>query len=317
MAQIDKQIDPLCRGEVRLLAFDRCRKQTAVVADQRERERRACRGTKRQRQRTRIGRVEYPEAIDARRQVEIGTVRAVDEEFIAQPAVHQVLRRGRIVRAGTPILQHQRNLGDSRCEVERRAQRAFVVILDQDEAEQAAIGLRCGQAVRMRVIPVHSAAVANREIVFIARTRGDQDRTVAVVARIDREPVPVDDRRLREQVDERDAGPFAVLQDQRRIRVAPSAVARGKTLRSRRKGRRYAAGRTGCQRQEFAARCQAAQVARVSRNEEAARTPVAGATEGIDDAQRRQGVRMSRAGGGRQAQCGKAMQQAATGERCG
>ena len=49
MAQIDEQVDPLRRSEVRLLALDRCREQPAVVADQREWKQGAGRGTKRQR----------------------------------------------------------------------------------------------------------------------------------------------------------------------------------------------------------------------------------------------------------------------------
>ena len=115
--------------------------QAAVVADQRERERRARRGAECELQRPGIGCVEDTEPVKTRRDIEIRTMRAVDEEVVAEKAVHQVLGRGGVVDAGAPVLQHQRNLGAAWRQVERGAQCAFVVVLDQDDAIQAAIGL--------------------------------------------------------------------------------------------------------------------------------------------------------------------------------
>src|SRR5258708_6184645 len=75
VTQVDKDIDALRGGEVELLARDRRGEQPAVVADQGKGNRRAGVGAKRKQQRTRIGRIEYPEPVKARRDVEIGAVR--------------------------------------------------------------------------------------------------------------------------------------------------------------------------------------------------------------------------------------------------
>ena len=169
-------------------------------------------------------------------------MRAVDEQIVAQEAVGKVRGCRGVARAGAPVLQHQRNLRRARGHVECCPQRALVVVLDDEEAIQAAIRLRRSAAVRMRVIPVQPGAVADLEIVVVTVTGRDQDRAVAVIARVDAETMPVRDRRLGEGVVKRDADALAALQNQRRIRVLAPAMARGVGKRSGDPRGRRAAG---------------------------------------------------------------------------
>ena len=103
-----------------------------------------------------------------------------------------------VVRAGAPILHDQRNLGLARRQIERGAQRSLVVVFDFDQAEQAAIRLACGQAVRVRVVPVQGSAIANFEVVGVAFAGCHERHARAVVARVVGESVPMRDRRLGE-----------------------------------------------------------------------------------------------------------------------
>ena len=65
-------------------------------------------------------------------------------------------------------------------------QRAFVVVVDLDEAEQAAKDLPCRRAVGVRVVPVEAGAIAHLEGVVVACARRNQHFAVAVVARVHR-----------------------------------------------------------------------------------------------------------------------------------
>ena len=226
VAQIDQHVDPLRRRDEGPLAADRRRKQPAVIADHRERELVAFRRAEGNRERPRVRRVENSESIQAGGDVQIRAMRAVDKEVVAEEAVRKVRGRGSVGATSAAVLQDQRDLGTAGRKVECSAQRTLVVVLHEDDAVQAAIGLRGSEAVRMRVVPVHATAVAHFEVIRIALAGRREDRTIAVVARVHREAMPVRDRRLGECIDETDPHALAALHHQCRVRVASSTVAR-------------------------------------------------------------------------------------------
>ena len=93
-------------------------------------------------------------------------------------------------------MQHKRNFGIAWYEFECGAQRIFLVVVDRDEAEQAAIDLARGRAMRMRVVPVESRAIAHGECVGERLAWFDQHLAVAVVRGVDGEAMPMRDRRF-------------------------------------------------------------------------------------------------------------------------
>ena len=110
--------------------------------------------------------------------------------------------------------------------MERRAQAPLIVVLDLDQAEESAISLLGGAAMRVRVIPVERGAVAHPEIVGVALARCRQRHAAAVVPRVDSQAVPVHDGRLVELVDKLDPDPLTGLENQRRIAIFATLVGR-------------------------------------------------------------------------------------------
>ena len=274
VAQIEEHVDALRRRDEDALAAHRRRQQPAVIADQRERHECALRGAKREQQRARVRRVEHAEPVDSRIDVEIGALRAVDVEIGAEEAMRHVVGRGG-VGARAAILQEQRNFAAAGYEVERRAQRPFVVVLDHDRAIEAAVGLRGRKTVRMRVIPIHAAAVAHLEIVRVAPSRLHEERPIAVVVAVDGRAVPMDDRRLRQCIDEVDPHALSALQHERWIRVTAPARARRVPERTAGRGGACATCRAREQRQRRGARREATQISivPVASTSAAARSP--------------------------------------------
>ena len=121
------------------------------------------------------------------------------------------------------------------------------------------------------MIPIERTAIPHLEIVPIRFTRSDQAHAASVVARIDRQSMPVRDRRLIETIDEVNLNPLAAAKNERRIDVVASFVQRtiGEGTVD------DAPRQSGCtcrdQRERSAARCQAAQIAPIARHEESLR----------------------------------------------
>lgn len=122
------------------------------------------------------------------------------------------------------ILQQQRDLGLARNEIECRPQPALVVVLDLDHAEQPAIRLPRGQPMRVRVVPVKRRPVPDLEVVRIVLTRRGELHSSAVVARVDCQSVPMDDRGLGNGIVEVELHALSRTQHQRRVDVLLAAM---------------------------------------------------------------------------------------------
>jgi hypothetical protein len=232
-------------------------------------------------------------------------LRPVDE-IAADETVCHVVRRGSIgVRAA--ILHDQGNLGAAWNEIERGAQRPFVVVLDHDRAVEPAIGLRGREAVGVGVIPIHAAPVAHLEVVCIAPARFHEERPVAVVVAVNGKAVPMHDRRLRQRVDEIDPHALSALQHERRIRVvAPACTGRVAQWTAGSRG----GGAPRCAREQChrpIGWCQASEVSVVARHPEAS-AALPGAAEVGGRCDRLAGSGQDRARDQRRAQRRKALQ---------
>ena len=167
---------------------------------------------------SRIRRVQHAEAIDARGDVEVRARRAVDENRLAEETVHAIGVGGGVI-AGASVLQHDRQLARPRDELERRTQAVLVRIVDLEHPEEAPVRLPAREAVRMRVIPVEPAAIAYRKVVRVALTGCSELDAGPIVVRVDRETVPMNDRRLAQAVLERDLHALTRAQHQGRIDI--------------------------------------------------------------------------------------------------
>ena len=149
-----------------------------------------------------VAAVEHAESIAARGHVEVRSRREIHQHLVAVPAEQQVLggRRVAVRRIGAAVVEHQRNLRFPGHERKCGAQLHFVIVLDGDEPEEPAVGLRGRPAVRVRVIPVETGAVAHGECVIEVAVGADQRLAVAVVGGVHGEAVPMRHRRLVEAI---------------------------------------------------------------------------------------------------------------------
>ena len=145
---------------------------------------------------------------------------------VAKPSVEAIEIR-RVIYGAAAVLEDQCNLTPAGNDIERGAQRAFVVVLDFDQAEHPTIGLARGQSVRMRMIPVHRSTIAYVEGVRVPSSRRDRRRGGAVVACIHGQAVPVHDRRLLQRVFEIDSDPLARFEYDRWIDKTRAAMLNG------------------------------------------------------------------------------------------
>src|SRR6188472_4221317 len=84
-------------------------------------------------------------------------------------------------------------------------------------AIETVVDLPRARAVRMRVIPVEPAAIANVECVIVALARRGEREAAAIVVRVDGKAMPVGDRRCVERVVQRYAQALATSHDERGI----------------------------------------------------------------------------------------------------
>ena len=173
VAKIDQDIEALRRSQKGLLGALRRGQQTAVVADQYERNGGSGRGAKSQVQRARVACIQKPQAVHARRDIEIRARISVDVKRVTEEAVHRIRCGPRVRGIRAAVLQHERNFGTAWNEIQRLAQRFVVLVLDFEHSEQPVVQLLSRRSMRMRVIPVKSAAVTHREVVreTLARPR--------------------------------------------------------------------------------------------------------------------------------------------------
>ena len=182
--------------------------------------------------------------------------------------MHAVCIAGRVIAPGAPVLQHERNFGLAGRQVECRAKFFLIGIRDLEQAEHAAVGLAGGQAVRVGVVPVQRAAIEHVETIGIALARRSEHRTRTVVARVDREPVPVHDRRFADGIDELHARALSGTQHERRVHVIAPAKACDISLREARWSAVAGFERRSPQRQRLLAEDKAPQEAALARNEQ-------------------------------------------------
>ena len=98
-----------------------------------------------------------------------------------------------------------------------RCERELLAVLDDQQPGEPEVRLLAREMVRVRVIPVGACAVRDRELVVVGLARADRVMRMAVVVRVDLEPVPVHDARLVERVPVADAQVRAGLHAQQRI----------------------------------------------------------------------------------------------------
>ena len=102
---------------------------------------------------------------------------------------------------------------------------------------------------RVRVIPVEAAAIAHGEVVSVSAARLGERHPTPIVARIDRQTVPVHDRRLADAVHEIDAHALIAMQHQCRIEISAPADLR-EVRRSEPGGSSIARRERGCAQRE-------------------------------------------------------------------
>ena len=176
-----------------------------------------------------------------------------------------------LIASGAAVLQHQRDLALPRHEIERGAQAVLVLVGHLDHSEQPAVGLAGGQSVGVRVIPVEAGAVAKSKVVAVGRARRREHRAATVVARVDRQPVPVHDRGIGERVDEIDPDALSSPQHQRRIDEVAAVDARKVGLRQSSRKRRAGGNPSRPKRQRALVQGQPAKKAPIARNQQRSR----------------------------------------------
>ena len=120
----------------------------------------------------------------------------------------------------------------------------------------------------MGVVPVQRAAIAHVETIGIALARRSEHRTRTVVARVDREPVPVHDRRFADRIDELHAHALSGTQHERRVHVVAAAKGCDISLREARWSVAAGLERHSAQRQRLLAEDKAPQEAALARDEQ-------------------------------------------------
>jgi hypothetical protein len=231
--EVDPQVDAFGGRDEHFAASHGSREQAAIGAEQHEREQCAVVAAKCEAERARVGGIDDAQPVAAAGDVEPRPRRAVDEHLVAEIAADQVVGGWRIGPAcvAAPVRQREHEVRLSALGAQGRVQRTILTVVDEQHPEQAAMRLSGGQAVRMRVIPVHAGAVGDVERVLILRARRGDAIAVAVIGAVDAQAMPMHDRRRVERVVERDAHRRAALGDEHR--VAPFTIAVGDTVGKR------------------------------------------------------------------------------------
>ncbi len=169
----------------------------------------------------RVAAVKDAKAHDAAPRLEHRTLGQVDHQPAAHPATEGLGGAGRVLEAPLCVellvLQHQRDFGFTQRQRQLLAQGGFVVVLDEQQAGQAVIGLLRDVSVGVGVVPVHRRPVLQGERVVHALTRRHDVEAIAVVARIDTQAMPVNDRRLINVIDQLHPHLVATAGQQRRV----------------------------------------------------------------------------------------------------
>ena len=116
------------------------------------------------------------------------------------------------------------------------------------------------------MIPVQRAAVAHFEVIVVGLARRNRIKPIAVVSRVDGQPVPMHDRRCVDAVGERCAHALPAAQDERGIEVIAPAMAHPEGERAMDHACRQATGLRGDERERLAGQREAAEVTGVPRN---------------------------------------------------
>jgi hypothetical protein len=137
------------------------------------------------------------------------------------PAHHPAtwaLRLGRVARADRAVQVDELVVGieiailDHEREVLRaagQAERALLVVADQEQAGESRVHLLASAAMRMRVEPVAAGAVDDHEVVDVALAGRDREARVTVHGLGHMQAMPMDDGRLGQAVDQVDADALA------------------------------------------------------------------------------------------------------------
>ncbi len=219
-AEVDQQVGAFAGAEVEPEQLLRGGEQATVVADQRHR------GAGGEAEPGDAGTRAVHNAESIERAVDV--VRrlhdAVAEHRRAEEALHPLVHHGSVgelvVRIEASFLQQQRNLPRPA----RQAEGVLLGVADEEEPRHAAVDLFAGMVVRMRVVPIRARAIQDRELVAVRRTGLDGEARGTIGGLGDGEPVPVEDRLLRELVLKRDLREVATSHPNRRAGRLSRAV---------------------------------------------------------------------------------------------
>ena len=117
------------------------------------------------------GAIEQAEAVDACRSFEGGGALAIDEYGVTHIAHHQIILGRGVVQAAIVgkalILNYNGDICFTQAQIKFLGKGFFLVITYNKEGCQPHVCLFCGQAMRMRMVPVSARPVCDGEGIFI------------------------------------------------------------------------------------------------------------------------------------------------------
>ena len=159
---------------------------------------------------------------------------AIHDDRVAEHAHHRRHRASIVgqgaIAAESAVLQHERKIVDAI--VVRQAALAVPIVADEQQAGKAEIDLKCGRAMRMRVIPQRRRRLIELEIGTPHAAGLDRIMWSAIDGAGNDPTMPVDRGRFFQLVADRESGVVAAPQKQRRPQIrCRKAVRRHRRIR--------------------------------------------------------------------------------------